>query len=328
MASVRKRNGAFVLDFYFYGYRFRKHFKTKDEAQELKNRLNHVLTIKHVSIAEAIEVYKKTESEPNKTKSNVVTENKFFWELTTFLNDECGISKADLVSDIKPFHMAQFQSWLKTQTYRGKPFSNSTINRRFNTIKGFFSKCVEWEFAPHSPCKFIKSLPESPKARKVWGGKELCSFRVHLTEFERDLFDFLLETGARLSSATRLTWQEVDIEQGFVTLRTRKGRERQYHVPLNIKAQTIILNQGPKPSGKVFKVSPGTFSKQIQRKIKAANLDGQGLTLHGLRHTFATRLHKKGASTEMIRRLLGHENTKTTQGYLATELDDLRALIS
>lgn len=329
MAKIRKQGDAYQVDFYLYGVRFRKHFSTEAEAREFKRRMESSLLLKETPIDIAISHYKEIESR-KKTHGNFTTEGLFFYELTYFLGTQ-GIPKTEFVSEVKPYHMDRFQAWLKTQTHNGKHFSNSTVNRRFNTIKGFFTKCVEWEYIKESPCRFIRSLPETPKKRRVWKREEILALRFHLDDDERALFDFLLETGARLSSAIALDWADVDLESGIASFLTRKGRyrrERLYTVPLSPRAQEILKALCPQKVGKVWTMDGPLFSKRIQRKIKKAHLDGLGLTLHGLRHTYATRLHERGASTESIRRLLGHESTKTTQVYLTSDIEHLRSLVS
>jgi integrase/recombinase XerC len=287
------------------------------------------ITVKEVSIDEAICTYLKQETTQKRTKYS--TEALYFWELKEYLTKNHQIDPQAFVSEIRPVHMRSFQNWLKSSDRPGKPITASTVNRRFHTYKHFFKKCIEWEYIKESPTRFIRTLSETPKARKTWTDSELEQIRELLSFKELAVFDFLLETGARLSSALLLEWGEVDLNGGSVTFRTRKGArslEKLYQVPLSKKAQLIIRTQGIKKEGRVFDLSAERFSKQIGRKIKKAGLGGRSLTLHGLRHTFATRLHKKGASTESIRRLLGHFSTKTTESYLETDLDFLKTLIA
>jgi site-specific recombinase XerD len=57
---------------------------------------------------------------------------------------------------------------------------------------------------------------------------------------------------------------------------------------------------------------------QVQRRFKVMknklSLSSEA-NLHGLRHTFATRLVNKGASIDVVQNLLGHKNIQTTQIY-------------
>ena len=329
MATIRKTAKAFQLDFYLYGKRFRKNFETLNEAPDFKSLIEAKVLVKETTLQTAIDHYLKEETSQKRTKFS--TEALYFWELKKYLKEAHEISPQSFVSEIRPLYMRGVQNWLRSSDRPGKPISASTVNRRFNTIKHFFGCCLEWEMIKEHPCRFIRSLTEKPRIRKAWTEEQISILKGHLKPAELLVFDFLLETGARLSSAVLLEWQEVDFENELITFRSRKGArslEKLYSVPMSKRALLILKNREPKQKGRVFDLHAALFSKQVNRMIKKAGLSGLGLTLHGLRHTFASRLHKKGASTESIRRLLGHSTTKTTQGYLHSEIDHLRALIS
>ena len=52
-----------------------------------------------------------------------------------------------------------------------------------------------------------------------------------------------------------------------------------------------------------------------------------GIKLHSLRHTFATRLIELGVDILTIARLLGHADIKTTMIYAKAELGALRSAV-
>lgn len=54
---------------------------------------------------------------------------------------------------------------------------------------------------------------------------------------------------------------------------------------------------------------------------KVSDSVGIYFTVHGLRRTFATILYKRKVPIEAIQRILGHESSVTTQGYIDTEID-------
>lgn len=68
----------------------------------------------------------------------------------------------------------------------------------------------------------------------------------------------------------------------------------------------------------------------VQRAYRAAGINSQrppGALVHALRHTFATSLLENGASAVEVMGLLGHASLQTTQRYLATRPDQLRAAV-
>lgn len=63
--------------------------------------------------------------------------------------------------------------------------------------------------------------------------------------------------------------------------------------------------------------TPGQPVKEIRRFWRQIQLEAgiKGTRIHDLRHTFASLLVSGGASLEMIGKLLGHSQMRTTQRY-------------
>ena len=73
-------------------------------------------------------------------------------------------------------------------------------------------------------------------------------------------------------------------------------------------------------------LSPGNVSKLFSRLVKAGGLPP--LTLHGLRHTFATLGLEAGVDTLYVSELLGHSSPAITMGiYQHTRQERLEGAV-
>ena len=126
------------------------------------------------------------------------------------------------------------------------------------------------------------------------------------------------------------------------TIHTRKKDQRPIKVALHAKAKTIIAKYQSADNPYVFGVlepglSPVTQRNRVQRLIKLINKNMKDiageleiemganyeLTTYVARHSFATRLKRKGASTDEISEYLGHASVETTKNYLDSFEDEL-----
>lgn len=102
-----------------------------------------------------------------------------------------------------------------------------------------------------------------------------------------------------------------------------KGGKRRL-VPLT---DALGRELGRLPAGWVFPspagghLTPAHVGKLVSRCLPA------GVTPHQLRHRFATRAYAATRDIEAVRQLLGHASLVTTQRYVATPADALRAAV-
>jgi integrase len=143
-----------------------------------------------------------------------------------------------------------------------------------------------------------------------------------LKEQRRDMYDItvvLLDTGARYNEIAKLKWKDVDLRKKTIRLwhsktdnETSLGMMTRVHELLTRRLQNrdngkeyvfTAEDGGPR------KYSPNAFVNAVRR----AGIEG--ITLHKLRKTFASRLAQNGASVQEIQQLLGHSSITTTMIY-------------
>jgi len=128
-----------------------------------------------------------------------------------------------------------------------------------------------------------------------------------------------LYSGLRRGELFRLTWPDIDFQNGFIHIRAPKsGRDE--IVPLNEEARSLLTKWPKDDSVYVFPGQGGKQRAEVRRavnRIKAkTGLPADFRPLHGLRHTFASLLASSGqADLYSIQHLLRHRNPQTTMRY-------------
>lgn len=141
-------------------------------------------------------------------------------------------------------------------------------------------------------------------------------------------FRFAFFTGLRGSELGRLRWSHVNLEQRRLTVYEQKSGN-QDTIPLVKPAEELLRGVGPEtgldtfvfhsPEGDRWGRSAKRFREHVSRQFgKYRDEAGvrSGLTLHGLRHGFATRLAENGSSAVAIKRAMRHSSISTSMKYV------------
>ena len=161
----------------------------------------------------------------------------------------------------------------------------------------------------------------------------------------RLLFTLLYETGMRVGEALALNGADVhlnDLDGGYLRVIGKGDRER--IVPLIDAARSLRLlrpltaarsfvgplfpgdvNKGGSPSAAMdYTTVFYHFERYLDhaRRAKPAVFaqDPDPITIHRLRHTYATERLRAGVSLAAVRKLLGHQNLQTTLRYAEIDL--------
>lgn len=220
----------------------------------------------------------------------------------------------------------------------------STARRVLNVFVSSLTAAVDAEVILANPAIRIK-LPPNPTADPVFLTREQFAAlsKAMPTDQDRALVDFLAGTGLRWGEAAALHLHNLDLQNGMVTVADTtdgieikpypKGRKPR-RVPIFQWAVDYLEVPEPRPcglkhrhvrtcpSGLLFPAIQGgvrddrNFSQRIfQPALKRAKLDDLGMSLHDLRHTYASWLAMAGVPLGRIAELLGHTSIRTTEIY-------------
>lgn len=146
----------------------------------------------------------------------------------------------------------------------------------------------------------------------------------------KPLLIFLLTTGCRKSEALKLCWRSVSFNSRIITIEgmtTKTLKTRQVMMPDRLYKELAALWEVSSMdlTERVFGITNNvrkSFASACEiAGIKHGGIDG--LTLHSLRHTAATRLVQGGMSLQLAGRILGHSQVNTTYRYLSADTETL-----
>ncbi len=135
--------------------------------------------------------------------------------------------------------------------------------------------------------------------------------------------------GLRSGELIRLKIVDLDGDRNVISIQKSKGvKDRVVMFPENLKTLLRKYYLEYKPKEYLFEgqnggmYSQSSLQKVLKKHLRLAKINKE-ITLHGLRHSFATHLLEEGVSIAHIQKLLGHNNIKTTLIYTHIAKDSI-----
>lgn len=250
------------------------------------------------------------------------------------------------ISSIKP---NDIQRYINNLTDIG--YSYSTIKKAYNAINASLRFAVERDYIIKNPCASVH-LPKQKQRPKYdiefFTDTEVYSITESATSrFKTGNYRYkhgyaiilLLNTGMRVGELLALKWKNVDFvnKQIFITEtrsqvidrtnnnqkyvmvdRSTKTQSSCRYIPINSKSLEALMyfkSLGYSNPYVMANSDTGLITYRNLFRVLENILDSNGInhgSLHTLRHTFATRLFKKGVDIKVISELLGHSDISIT----------------
>ena len=204
-----------------------------------------------------------------------------------------------------------------------------TANRTIDILSRMLTLAEAWRLRPagSNPCRGVRRYREKKRERFL-SPEEVRRLGRALDRAEAGggaavyavaAIRLLLLTGCRLNEVLSLRWDDVDEAAG--ELRIRDGKTGPRSVPLTPTVSEVLAAVPRAPGNPWVIVSsrPGarrlsTIREHWHRLRDQAGLE-EGVRIHDLRHSYASRALALGVGLTMIGRLLGHTKTATTARY-------------
>ena len=202
-----------------------------------------------------------------------------------------------------------------------------TANHALAVLSKFMSWVEDQGWRPNysNPCRGIKKYREHKRERYLSNeefnrlGKVLREAEATGTEniYVIAAIRLLILTGARLNEILTLSWQDVDLERGFLFLPTSKTGQKTIFLS---KAAKEILRSLPRLAKNPYVIVGNKAGQHLINLRKPwhrirATAKLEDVRLHDLRHSFASLAASNGASLLLIGGLLGHTQPQTTARY-------------
>lgn len=198
--------------------------------------------------------------------------------------------------------------------------SSSYQNLAINAIKFYFEK------VKGGPRKFYSiDRPQREKILpEVCSEEEIISILKHTENLKhRAILTTIYSAGLRISELINLKISHIDSNRMQIRVEQSKGKKDRYTL---LSAKTLILLREyiktHKPYFYLFegqgstKELPIPYTARSVQVILKDSAKKAGITkkisVHTLRHSFATHLLEHGTDLRYIQNLLGHESSKTT----------------
>jgi integrase/recombinase XerD len=237
--------------------------------------------------------------------------------------------------DVDERTIRSFVASLSASTHgpEAAPYRATSVARTLSAVRSFHRFLVREGVTERDPAAGVaqprlpRSLPRPLPADDVRRLLEAPAESSPTGVRDRAILELLYGSGLRISELTGMDVDDLDLEEGSLRVLGKGGKERE--VPLGSFAHEAVdayltrgrpaLATGVSRGALFLNARGGRLSRQscarlLGRYVRLAGIDRR-VTLHTLRHSFATHLLEGGADVRVVQELLGHASVATTQIY-------------
>jgi len=165
---------------------------------------------------------------------------------------------------------------------------------------------------PRRPQRVLPDILSKREVKKILELSKNVKHKAMLTT--------IYALGLRSGELINLKITDIDGDRGTVILKAAKGKkDRLLPFPESLRSVLREYYKEYKPKIHLFEGQNGQYSSASLRAVfKRACLKAsiqKDVTLHSLRHAYATHLLESGTDIRIIQKLLGHNSIKTTMLY-------------
>ena len=204
--------------------------------------------------------------------------------------------------------------------------------RKLSALKSFFGWMIAEGMMEDNPCdridgpKIGRYLPDVLSIEEIDAMIRSTDCSTWQGKRDKAILETLYGCGLRVSEAVELKISDLYLDEGFIKVRGKGGKERL--IPIGELASDAIvtyMEDRPVPAEAAADdiLFLNRFGKRLSRISMFKMVKKQALLVdirkeispHTFRHSFATHMLENGADLRVVQELLGHESIVTTEIY-------------
>lgn len=241
----------------------------------------------------------------------------------------------------------------EAQTKQGKPYSKTTVQHHFSTLRNILEYARRFHYIDADPCQDLSQKEKPHREKRKIDFLDSAQAREFIRCLEAEpLFwrcfeNLLITTGLRRGEAVGLQWGDISADKLTLTIQRNvtldktaedkihigqtKGKEART-VPISRRVYALLMQRKEEQQQQYGLVMPTAFifnrdgnayrpiyptapTRWQQKFVKRHGLED--VSPHDLRHTAATLALEGGADLKQVQELLGHKDAQTTMQFYA-----------
>ena len=247
--------------------------------------------------------------------------NQVFWTVNRYFKPLFNLEADSITS-------GQIQKILLDLKAEKKP---ATLNEYRKIVNAIFNLGIRNNRIVTNPIKSLPPFPQDDPPKYIPPESDFLKVLNVANPQQKAHLLFMKNTMSRIGASRNVTWSDVNFEERWVMLTTRKkrgGAEKRWKVPLNSELLKVLTElKRDSTSEYLFPNEEGNHQRQYPRYLaglcKRAGV--KPFTFHCIRHFAATIAASRNAPITAIQTILGHEDITTTSIYLQSLDETVRS---
>jgi len=201
----------------------------------------------------------------------------------------------------------------------------TSLNKSYSYIKNsimsliLFSELVLGKKLKNDYLRKIKRSSKLPDVLSIEEVKKVIGAVENIKH--KAILSLIYSCGLRINECINIKLSDIDSSRMLIKIVQSKGKKDRY-VQLSPKLLELlrIYYKSYKPKEYLFQgqfkdeYSARSIQNILKRALNKCNIKKR-ITVHSLRHSFATHLVEQGTDIRIIQEILGHKDIRTTQIY-------------